>query len=96
MERWLREEVLPVYDAMQADPGWAIPAPQVTASLDALHAERLRRPGIARSVVYAPEAVEDLLQLYRYIAEHSGPERARGYPARIEAQCLSLAGFPER
>jgi antitoxin ParD1/3/4 len=45
MERWLREEVLPVYDAMQADPGRAIPASQVTASLDALHAERLKTPG---------------------------------------------------
>ena len=45
MERWLREEVLPVYDAMQADPGRAIPASQVTASLDALHAERLKTTG---------------------------------------------------
>jgi antitoxin ParD1/3/4 len=42
MERWLREEVLPVYHAMHADPGRAIPASQVTASLDALHAERLK------------------------------------------------------
>jgi len=45
MERWLREEVLPVYDAMQADPGRAIPASQVMASLDALHAERLKTTG---------------------------------------------------
>jgi hypothetical protein len=36
---------LPVYDAMQADPGRAIPASQVMASLDALHAERLKTPG---------------------------------------------------
>jgi antitoxin ParD1/3/4 len=45
MERWLREEVLPVYDAMQADPGRAIPASQVTAALDAFHAERLKATG---------------------------------------------------
>ena len=51
---------------------------------------------MARSVVYAPEAAEDLLQLYRYIAEQSGPERARGYVGRIEAHCKSLAEFPER
>lgn len=51
---------------------------------------------MARSVVYAPEAAEDLFQLYRYIAEHSSPERARGYVARIEAHCKSLAEFPER
>jgi toxin ParE1/3/4 len=51
---------------------------------------------MARGVVYAPEADEDLLQLYKYIAEHSGPERARGYVARIEAYCMRLAQFPER
>jgi len=45
VERWLREEVVPVYDAMQADPGRGIPAEQVRASLDALHAERLKTGG---------------------------------------------------
>jgi antitoxin ParD1/3/4 len=45
MERWLREEVVPVYDAMQADPGRTIPASRVTALLDALHAERLKAAG---------------------------------------------------
>jgi toxin ParE1/3/4 len=51
---------------------------------------------MGRSVVYAPEAAEDLLQLYSYLAEQSGPERARGYVARLEAHCRSLAEFPER
>lgn len=41
-EQWLRDEVAPVYDAMQADPSRGIPADEVTASLDALHAARLR------------------------------------------------------
>jgi antitoxin ParD1/3/4 len=45
MEPWLREEVLPVYDAIQADPGRAIPADQVTVLLDALYAERLKTTG---------------------------------------------------
>jgi len=45
VERWLREEVVPVYDAMQADPGLGIPADEVRASLDALHAERMRTGG---------------------------------------------------
>jgi plasmid stabilization system protein ParE len=49
---------------------------------------------MARSVVYAPEAAEDLLHLYRYIAEQSGLERARGYVARTEGHCTSLAEFP--
>jgi antitoxin ParD1/3/4 len=35
VERWLREEVLPVYDAMQADPSRAVPADDVTAALRA-------------------------------------------------------------
>lgn len=45
VERWLREEVVPVYDAMQADPGRGIPADQVRANLDALHAEWLKTGG---------------------------------------------------
>ncbi len=45
VERWLREEVVAVYDAVQANPGRGIPAEQVRASLDALHAERLKTGG---------------------------------------------------
>jgi antitoxin ParD1/3/4 len=45
IERWLREEVVPVYDAMQADPGRGIPANEVAAALRALHARRLKKPG---------------------------------------------------
>ena len=42
VERWLREEVVPVARAMEADPGRAIPAEQVFSELRALHARRLR------------------------------------------------------
>jgi antitoxin ParD1/3/4 len=42
VERWLREEVAPVYDAMEADPTRGIPAEQVLASLHKHHAERLK------------------------------------------------------
>ena len=45
IERWLREEVVPVYDAMQADPGRGIPANEVAAALRAHHARRLKKPG---------------------------------------------------
>jgi len=41
--RWLREDVAPVYDAMQADPGRALPAADVFASIRARHADRLKR-----------------------------------------------------
>jgi antitoxin ParD1/3/4 len=42
VERWLREEVIPVYDAMEADPARGIPAEEVIASLRKRHAERLK------------------------------------------------------
>jgi antitoxin ParD1/3/4 len=42
IERWLSEEVIRVYDAMQADPARGIPAEQVMASLRKRHAERLK------------------------------------------------------
>lgn len=51
---------------------------------------------MAHSVVYSPEAKQDLLDLYAYIAGRSGPDRARAYTARIEAHCMGLADFPER
>jgi len=42
VENWLREEVVGVYDAMQADPSRAIPAAQVFAAVRARHADRLK------------------------------------------------------
>ncbi len=45
LERWLREEVVPVAAAMDANPGLAIPAEDVFAGVRALHAERLRASG---------------------------------------------------
>jgi antitoxin ParD1/3/4 len=33
VERWLRKDVVPVYDAMQADPSRAISAEEVTATV---------------------------------------------------------------
>src|SRR3954470_826487 len=45
VERWLRDEVVPVFDAMQADPGRAVSPDQVRAALHARHAERLKSGG---------------------------------------------------
>ncbi len=42
LERWLRDKVVPVAAAMEANPSLAIPASDVFAGLRALHAERLR------------------------------------------------------
>lgn len=43
VERWLREDVAPVYDAMQADPDRALSAEDVFASIRERHADRLKR-----------------------------------------------------
>jgi antitoxin ParD1/3/4 len=40
VERWLREEVAPAYDAMKADPSRARPAKDVIARLRTRHAKR--------------------------------------------------------
>ena len=42
VERWLREEVAPTFDAMAADPGRAIPASEVRRALAARHAARVK------------------------------------------------------
>ena len=42
VERWLRDEVLPTYDAMQADPTRALTPEQVASAIRGRHAERLK------------------------------------------------------
>ena len=42
VERWLREEVAPVYDAMQKDPSRALSADQVLQTVRAHHPKRLK------------------------------------------------------
>ena len=44
VERWLREEVVPVAAAMQAEPGRTISADRVFGEIRALHARRLKNP----------------------------------------------------
>jgi antitoxin ParD1/3/4 len=43
VEKWLQEEVVGVYDTMQADPSRAISAEHVFATIRARHADRLKR-----------------------------------------------------
>lgn len=45
---------------------------------------------------FAPEARRDLEDLYLYIAEEAGPDRALAYVERIEKFCLGFADFPQR
>lgn len=44
-------------------------------------------------VVFSPEARDDLLELYDYIAVRSGEEQAIRYLSRIESWCESSIRF---
>jgi toxin ParE1/3/4 len=51
---------------------------------------------VAREVVFAPEARDDLRQIYRYVAAQAGAVRALGFTERIISYCEGFAMFPER
>jgi len=42
IERWLREEVVPVYDSMKADPRQGIPIEKAFAEIQERHAARIK------------------------------------------------------
>ena len=44
VERWLRDEVVPVAAAMQADPSRGIPVDKVFEDIRVLHAARMKGP----------------------------------------------------
>ncbi|MBK7615634.1 MAG: type II toxin-antitoxin system RelE/ParE family toxin [Burkholderiales bacterium] len=48
------------------------------------------------AVVFAPEAEEQLVDLYLYIADEASPDIARGYTEAIVDDCLKLNHFPLR
>lgn len=48
------------------------------------------------TVVFAPEAQEQLAALYRYISDAASPEIAERYTNSIVAYCESLQDFPHR
>jgi toxin ParE1/3/4 len=47
-------------------------------------------------VVFAPEAEEQLVELYLYIAEEASATVAQGYTEAIVDECLRLNHFPLR
>lgn len=49
-----------------------------------------------RSVIFSPEASDDLLALYDWIAEAAGPETAISYIDRLEAYCRAFGTASER
>ena len=51
---------------------------------------------IEYEVLFAPEARDDLLGLYDWIADAASPDTALSYIERLEAHCLSLKYLAER
>ncbi len=47
-------------------------------------------------VVFSPEALEQLAELYRYIAKAASPDVAAQYTVAIVSYCESLDAFPLR
>ncbi len=48
------------------------------------------------SVIFSPQAEQQLGSLYTYIVEHGGEERAERYVSSIITFCQGLSTFPER
>ncbi len=48
------------------------------------------------TVVFSPEAEEQLVDLYRYIAEAASPDVAARYTEAVVSYCESLCVFPLR
>ena len=47
-------------------------------------------------VIFSPEALEQLAELFRYVAEAASPEIAARYTEAIVSYCESLRTFPLR
>ena len=77
VEDWLRKDVAAAYDKLKADPSRAVAVGAVKARLAAAHAKAIEEGAgqglIPYGVVYAPEATDQLEELYRYIAERRSP-----------------------
>jgi toxin ParE1/3/4 len=50
---------------------------------------------VSHRIEFSPEALGDLIDLYDYIAQRDGAERAIGYIGRIEDCCRNLSVFPD-
>jgi toxin ParE1/3/4 len=51
---------------------------------------------VSPSVVFTPEAQDQLVDLYRYIATRGSADAAAHYTEAIVAYCEELAAFPHR
>jgi len=51
---------------------------------------------LAHEVIFAPEAEDDLVRLYDYIAGEASPGRAYDYVEAIRCYCVDFSMFPQR
>lgn len=51
---------------------------------------------MAHAVIFTPEAEDQLVALYRYIAASASPEIAEHYTSAIVSYCEAMALFPKR
>jgi toxin ParE1/3/4 len=51
---------------------------------------------MSHRVVFSPDAQEQLVALYRFIAQTGSPDTAARYTQAIVDYCESLANFPQR
>ena len=55
-----------------------------------------RKAAVTHEVVFAPEALADLVSLYDRLAQAASPARALAYVEQVQAYCMDFATFPER
>ena len=100
VEDWLRKDVAAAYDKLKADPSRAVAVGAVKARLAAAHAKAIEEGAdqglIPYGVVYAPEATDQLEELFLYIAERRSPAVAERYTSAVVETCEGLALFPLR
>ncbi len=51
---------------------------------------------MSHSVIFSPEALEQLVELFQFIAHSGSPVIATGYTEAIVSYCEGLATFPHR
>jgi len=94
VERWLREDVAASYDAMKPTLHVASTRKRLfrnpRAPCGAIEERCVKR----RRVIVAPEARDDLLSIYDWIATAASPNVALSYIERLEAWCTDLTWLP--
>lgn len=99
VEDWLRKDVAAAYDALKVNPSRAVAVGAVKAGRAGAREgieEGLDEGLTQHAVFYAPEAIDQLEELFLFIAERRSPAVANRYPSAVVETCKGLALFPLR